>query len=169
MTDKVRIYDIAREMGRDSRDVLEVCEQLGIPFKTHSSTISPEQAELVRSKLGAPHIVKPPRPRPKPPSESLPPEPPAEAKVGERPQQKVPGTASAIVGIRRPAPAQQPAPVGEAKTAETLPAAKPSLSRPERVSPEKGSAGGAQLIGPPRRQVTPLVRSSEATQKPETV
>ncbi|HIK19497.1 MAG TPA: translation initiation factor IF-2 [Synechococcus sp. M44_DOE_062] len=167
MTDKVRLYDIAREMGRDSREVLEICEQLGIPFKTHSSTISPEQAELVRSKLGAPRIVRPPRPRPKSPSEDPPSAPPAEAKASERPQQKVPGTTSAIVGIRRPAPVQQQAPVGETKTAETPPAAKPSLSRPERVSPEKGS--GAQLIGPPRRQVTPPVRSSEAPQEPETI
>ncbi|MFS8854288.1 translation initiation factor IF-2 [Synechococcus sp. H55.2] len=164
MTDKVRLYDIAREMGRDSRDVLEVCEQLGIPFKTHSSTISPEQAELVRSKLGAPRIVKPSQPRPKPQWDNPPPEPPAEAKASERPPQKGPGTASAIVGIRRPAPAQQQAPVGEANPAAAPPAAKPSLSRPERVS-----AGGAQLIGPPRRQVSSPAPSSEAAQKPDSL
>ncbi len=168
MTDKVRLYDIAREMGRDSRDVLEICEQLGIPFKSHSSTISPEQAELVRSKLGTPRIVQPPRPRPKPQPESRPPEPPTEAKASERPQQKVPGTASAIVGIRRPVPAQRQAPVGEATSPSAPLAAKPSLQRPERGSSEKtASSGNVQLIGPPRRQSGSPTQQAEVAQAPE--
>ncbi|MEN9222261.1 MAG: translation initiation factor IF-2 [Thermostichus sp. BF3_bins_97] len=156
MTDKVRLYDIAREMGRDNRDVLEICEQLGIPFKSHSSTISPEQAELVRSKLGTPRVVQPPRPRPKPQPESRPPEPPAEAKASERerPQQ--------IVGIRRPVPAQRQTPVSEVASPSAPLAAKPSLQRPERGSSETVASGNAQLMGPPRRQQSgPPVRPAE--------
>ncbi|MEN9260109.1 MAG: translation initiation factor IF-2 [Thermostichus sp. HHBFW_bins_43] len=147
MTDKVRLYDIAREMGCDSRDILEICEQLRIPFKSHSSTISPEQAELVRSKLGSPRVVQPPRPRPKPPSESRSPELPTEGKAGERerPQQ--------IVGIRRPVPAQRQTPAGEAAAPSAPSAAKPPLQRPERGSSE--TVPTAQLMGPPRRQPAP--------------
>ncbi len=144
MTDKVRLYEIAREMGCDNREVLEVCEQLGIPFKSHSSTISPEQAELVRSKLGEPRAGKPTRPRlrPKPQPESSQPQPPVAAKAGERPQP--------IVGIRRPASAQQQAATGEASSS------KPSLQQPDQVSSEKRATGGSlELIGPPRRQVDP--------------
>ncbi|MFS8904434.1 translation initiation factor IF-2 [Synechococcus sp. H60.4] len=154
MTDKVRLYDIARELGRDNREVLEACEQLGIPFKSHSSTISPEQAELVRSKLGEPRVVKPTRPRlrPKLQPESSQPQSPVEAKASERSQH--------IVGIRRPAPAQQQAAAGEASSS------KPSLQRPDQVSSEKGSTGGSlELIGPPRRHVDPPVRP--AAQEPQ--
>lgn len=154
MTDKVRLYEIAREMGCDNREVLEVCEQLGIPFKSHSSTISPEQAELVRSKLSEPRVVKPTRPRlrPKLQPESSQPQPPVEAKASERPQH--------IVGIRRPAPAQQQAAAGEASSS------KPSPQRPDQLSSEKGAAGGSlELIGPPRRQVDPPARP--AAQEPQ--
>ncbi|MFQ3583327.1 MAG: translation initiation factor IF-2, partial [Cyanobacteriota bacterium] len=163
MTDKVRLYDIAREMGRENRDVLEVCEQLGIPFKSHSSTISPEQAEQVRSKLGKARVVQPPRPRPKGQPESRPPEPTPESRSGERPQQ--------IVGIRRPVPAQPQIPVAEATPPSAPPAAKPSLQRPERGSSEKPekkvSGGNTQLIGPPRRQSGSPVRPAEVAQEPE--
>lgn len=154
MTDRVRLYEIAREMGCDNREVLEVCEQLGIPFKSHSSTISPEQAELVRSKLSEPRVVKPTRPRlrPKLQPESSQPQPPVEAKASERPQH--------IVGIRRPAPAQQQAAAGEASSS------KPSPQRPDQLSSEKGAAGGSlELIGPPRRQVDPPARP--AAQEPQ--
>jgi translation initiation factor IF-2 len=144
MTDKVRLYDLARELGRDNREVLEVCEQLGIPFKSHSSTISLEQAELVRSKLGKSPIVKPPRPRSKPQGSS-PAEPAAEAKASERPQ--------AIVGIRRPAPPQQPAPSSEASPPKTL------LQRPERIPPPKE----APAVSPPQ---PPVARVGETRPQP---
>ncbi|MGQ9838123.1 MAG: translation initiation factor IF-2 [Cyanobacteriota bacterium] len=173
MTDRVRLYDIAREMGCENRDVLEVCEQLRIPFKSHSSTISLEQAEQVRSKLGKARVVQPSRPRPKVQPESSSPKPTPESRSGERPQQKVPGTTSGIVGIRRPVPAQQQTSVAEAAPASTPPAAKPSLQRPERVSSEKseksektvpsGNTHNTQLIGPPRRESAPPVRPAEAT------
>lgn len=165
MTDKVRLYDIAREMGRENRDVLEVCEQLGIPFKSHSSTISPEQAEQVRSKLSKARLVQPPRPRPKAQQqvqqpESHPPEPTPESRSGEGPRQ--------IIGIRRPVPAQRQTPAAEATPPSASLAAKPSLQRPERGSSEKKVSGGhAQLIGPPRRQSGPLVRPDEVAQEPE--
>ncbi|MEN9229451.1 MAG: translation initiation factor IF-2 [Thermostichus sp. DG02_5_bins_236] len=162
MTDKVRLYDIAREMGRENRDVLEVCEQLGIPFKSHSSTISPEQAEQVRSKLGKARVVQAPRPRPKVQPkvqpESRPPEPTPESRSGERPQQ--------IVGIRRPVPAQRQTSVTDATPSSTPLAAKPSLQRPERGSSEKTVSGGnTQLMGPPRRQSAPPVRPAEVAQE----
>ncbi|MCJ2542132.1 translation initiation factor IF-2 [Thermostichus vulcanus] len=164
MTDKVRLYDIAREMGRENRDVLEVCEQLGIPFKSHSSTISLEQAEQVRSKLGKARIVQPPRSRSKGQPEGRPPESTPESRSGERPQQ--------IVGIRRPVPAQRQTSVAEATPPSAPPAAKPSLQRPERASsaekPEKKVSGGnTQLIGPPRRQSGSPVRPAEMAQEPE--
>ncbi|AGY57381.1 translation initiation factor IF-2 [Gloeobacter kilaueensis] len=48
MQGKVRIYDLARDLKRDNRDVMAVCQRLGIPHKSHSSTISEEEAERIR-------------------------------------------------------------------------------------------------------------------------
>jgi len=45
---KVRIYDLSRELNLDNRDILGICEQLHIAVKSHSSTISEVDAERIR-------------------------------------------------------------------------------------------------------------------------
>ena len=37
---KVRIYDLSKELNLENRDILDICEQLNIAVKSHSSTIS---------------------------------------------------------------------------------------------------------------------------------
>ena len=46
---KVRIYELSKELNLDNKDIKEICEQLNIAVKSHSSTITAEQAERVRS------------------------------------------------------------------------------------------------------------------------
>lgn len=46
---KVRIYELSRELNLDNKDILAICDQLRIPVKSHSSTISDESAERIRS------------------------------------------------------------------------------------------------------------------------
>ncbi len=48
MQNKVRIYDLARDLGRENQDVLAICQRLGISYKSHSSTISQEEADQIR-------------------------------------------------------------------------------------------------------------------------
>jgi translation initiation factor IF-2 len=44
----VRIYELARELGLDSKDVLEQAQELGIEVKTASSGLDDDAAELLR-------------------------------------------------------------------------------------------------------------------------
>jgi translation initiation factor IF-2 len=46
---KVRIYELSKELSLDNKDILEICEQLGIAVKTHSSTITEAQVEQIRA------------------------------------------------------------------------------------------------------------------------
>ena len=46
---KVRIYELSKELNLDNKDIKEICEQLNIGVKSHSSTITSAQAERVRS------------------------------------------------------------------------------------------------------------------------
>lgn len=46
---KVRIYELSRELNLDNKDLLAVCEQLSISVKSHSSTITDSEAELIRT------------------------------------------------------------------------------------------------------------------------
>ncbi len=60
---KVRVYELTRELNLETKDILSICEQLSIAVKTASSTISEEDAERIRSavppekKLSTPHSL----------------------------------------------------------------------------------------------------------------
>ena len=45
---KIRIYQLAKELGMKSEELLELLDQMGVPYKSHASTLSEEDAEAVR-------------------------------------------------------------------------------------------------------------------------
>jgi len=48
-TEKVRIYDLSKELNLENKDILAVCEDLNIVVKNHSSTVTESQAGQIRS------------------------------------------------------------------------------------------------------------------------
>lgn len=46
---KVRIYELSRELNLGNQDILTICEQLDIPVKSHSSTITESEAQQIRT------------------------------------------------------------------------------------------------------------------------
>ena len=46
---KVRIYELSKELNLDNKDIKEICEQLNIAVKSHSSTITASDAERVKT------------------------------------------------------------------------------------------------------------------------
>lgn len=51
---KTRIYELARELGLESKDVLEQAQSLGLEVKTASSGLDDSDAQSVRAALGGP-------------------------------------------------------------------------------------------------------------------
>ena len=49
MNDKVRIYELSKKLNLDNKDIKEICEQLNIAVKSHSSTITASDAERVKT------------------------------------------------------------------------------------------------------------------------
>jgi hypothetical protein len=45
---KIRIYQLAKELGMKGEELLELLDQMGVPYKSHASTLSEEDAEAVR-------------------------------------------------------------------------------------------------------------------------
>jgi translation initiation factor IF-2 len=45
---KVRIYELSKELNLDNKGLLAICDQLNISVKSHSSTITESEAELIR-------------------------------------------------------------------------------------------------------------------------
>ncbi|HEX5267679.1 MAG TPA: translation initiation factor IF-2 N-terminal domain-containing protein, partial [Acidimicrobiales bacterium] len=50
MAKKIRVYELARELGLSNKEALDLCEALGIGVKSHSSSIEDQQADRVRRK-----------------------------------------------------------------------------------------------------------------------
>ena len=64
-TKKIRVYELARELGLTNKEALDLCENLGIGVKSHSSSIEDAQADRARRKadqLGIRRDVSPPEP-----------------------------------------------------------------------------------------------------------
>ncbi|HEY9852292.1 MAG TPA: translation initiation factor IF-2 [Leptolyngbyaceae cyanobacterium] len=137
---KVRIYELSRELNLDNKDILAICDQLRIPVKSHSSTISDESAERIRSvaeKYAAQH-----------PSQnkavSASHKPNSQTSSAQKPL--APPKKQQILGIRqhqeRPA-ANPPKPPSAA-----------SVAIPPKA-PQAGVSAGSQPTPPPTKQAAP--------------
>ena len=49
---KVRIYDLAKELGMKSKDLADRLVELGYPVVSHSSTVEDDMAADIRKKIG---------------------------------------------------------------------------------------------------------------------
>jgi translation initiation factor IF-2 len=49
MASKVRIYQLAKDLGVETRDLLAILDEMGVEYKSHSSTLDEETADAVRS------------------------------------------------------------------------------------------------------------------------
>ncbi len=109
----VRIYDIAKKLGIESKEVLVKARELGITTaKVPSSTLDKITAEYLVEKLGG---VKPPEPPPAPPAPPPVVEPPPAAPA---PVPVVPPTAHPVPSVQAPSP--QPSPAVEVHAAPTV-------------------------------------------------
>ena len=50
MPAKVRVYELARELDVTNKEIIALCESLGIDAKSHSSSLVEAQADRVRKK-----------------------------------------------------------------------------------------------------------------------
>ena len=60
--EKVRVYQLARELGVDSKELVDLCKTQGFDVKSHVSALDPEQKDLLVELLKkghAPAAVKP--------------------------------------------------------------------------------------------------------------
>ena len=120
MNGKVRIYELSKELAQENpaienKDILTICEDLGIAVKSHSSTISDEDAERIRSVAASPGY----RPAGKAPAQKA--KPSRSIHQPSSPQKPVRRREQQILGILRPKRPTPPAPSKpEAATAKPM-------------------------------------------------
>ena len=76
MPKKIRVYELAKELGLTNKEGLELALSLGIGVKSHSSSIEDAQADRVRRKADAEGLRRPVQPE----------EPAPAKKAAERPR-----------------------------------------------------------------------------------
>src|SRR5919197_5764971 len=59
---KIRVYELARELGLENKEALALCERLRIGVKSHSSSIEDAQADRVRRKADREGLRRPVQP-----------------------------------------------------------------------------------------------------------
>ncbi len=48
MSERVRVYDLARELGLENRELMDLLEAEGVEVRSHASSLEPEIADLIR-------------------------------------------------------------------------------------------------------------------------
>ena len=51
ISDKIRIYELSRDLNLENRDILDAAQKLSISVKSHSSSISSEDAKKIKNLL----------------------------------------------------------------------------------------------------------------------
>ena len=142
MPGKIRVHELAKELGLTNQETLDLCFALSIGVKSHSSSIVEAQADRVRRRADRDGLLKPP--------------PPPEPVVVAEPETVEPEIAKA----------EARAPVAVARKPEA------EAPRPEPVVAEKPAAGAAgdskspaapAAKAPAARTAPPIEPESRAT------
>ena len=111
---RIRLYEIAKELGKESKEVVARAKELGLEVKSHSSSVEEEAGQRIKASFAAKEVAKP-----LPEKEVA--AQPAPKKVAEKPAAPVQKEAA-------PAKKEEPK-VTEAVTTEAP--AKPAPARPQ--------------------------------------
>ncbi len=92
MPKNIRVYELARELGMENKEVLDLCEVLGIGVKSHSSGIVEAQGDRVRRRAAKEGLIREvvPEPEPEPEPEPAPATVPEPEPETEREPEPVP-------------------------------------------------------------------------------
>ncbi|APB33836.1 translation initiation factor IF-2 [Gloeomargarita lithophora Alchichica-D10] len=145
--DRVRIYDLSRDLNLDNKSVLELCDRLNVSYKTCSSTITEDEADRIRQAAQN----RPSTPRPIPRAEARPSTPAPKPKEAPAPKNKE-------LQIRSYTYRQS-------EEEEAL----PSLEAPLRREAPRPSQPAARPLRPELRPQRPTLRPADApVQRPAT-
>ena len=137
---KVRIYELARELKLNSKDIVQLASDLGFDVKNHMSNLESGQAEAVRAKLGKKEEKVKVKVQPKPvkkvetAKKAVPAERPQPAKTSAKPSKK-------------PEAVKQPVQVDEAK----------STTQPVQIAAEGHSVSQLEKLF--KRPATQLIKA----------
>ena len=164
MAAKIRLHELARELGLTNKETLDLCVGLGIGVKSHSSSIEDAQADRARRKAereGLKRDVQPEEDKPvkkgakKGAAAEAATEAPAEPAVAAPIAPTMPAAPTAAASVSPAAPVPH-ASVAPAAAATAVPTGSPAAT-PATHSPETAHASATQTASSQATQATPAV------------
>ena len=148
MAKKVRVYELARELGLDNAETLDLCESLGIGVKSASSSMEEAHADRVRRKADREGLRREPI-------------------VEDTPEEKPAAAPASVVSTKKPPPRRKPPAPGAAPT-RPRPASPPPrpASPPPRAASPRPKAPPAAPASPAAAQATPAATPASASPPP---
>src|SRR5690606_18959229 len=119
---KIRVHELAKELGLTNKETLDLALDLGIGVKTHSSSIEDAQADRVRRKAEREGLVRDEQPE----------EPAAPKKAAKKAPAK---KAAAAAPVEEAAAAETPAPAPEVTAPAEAAPAEPAPAEPAAPAP----------------------------------
>ena len=162
MAGKIRVHELAKELGLTNKEAVDLCLSLGIGIKTHSSSIEEAQADRARRKAEREGLKR-----------DIQPEEPA------KPGKKAAGKKADEAVVEAPAPepvlvpaaaaAAAPAPVQPTVVTSAPPVSVPAVERPEpavvapaAAAPAPAPAPLAPIVAPPPAAIAPVKPAAAA-------
>ncbi len=173
---KIRLNQLAKEFGVESKEVVDAAKDMGMDVKTHASTVSDEEADKLRAKFGAKKPSAPAEDKKPAPAESKEEKKPAEskenkpaAKTEEQPKSKAAPDAPAapkkkiIIVNNKPGKPQAQGSSSQPAKAYTGQSVKPAGTASPYGKPAAGGRPGTPMTGrpEPRRIIKPLTAPSD--------
>lgn len=144
MAKRIRVYELAKELGLTNKEALDLCVSLGIGVKSHSSSIEDAQADRARRKAEREGMVRAEQPQEEPSVQSKKQEPPS---VQQPKQEKASAPSAPAAPIKQdersstgPNPQQRTAP----ERRESPQAAPPARRNEGTTQARQQSGAGAQ-------------------------
>jgi translation initiation factor IF-2 len=144
---KIRVYELARELGLTNKEALDLALALGIGVKSHSSSIEEAQADRVRRKVDAEGLRRPVQPEETPAPAAAKKAVPRRPAAGGVPAREIEPERPRLVSSRGTGAPVRPAAAGVPLPAEPHVAPVPP-ARPLPTSPAAAGTAPATLAPP---------------------
>jgi len=155
---KIRVYELAHELGLTNKEALDLCLSLGMGVKSHSSSIEDAQADRARRKADREGLRREVQPEEPAPAKQA----PAKKAVAKKATPVVPAGEPALDSpmgdgraVEPPAPASTPTPQKRAGT--RLITSRPASEQPSVIAPRPAPAPAAPAAPSPVAPPPPAV------------